>query len=425
MKKLTIAHPGWCIFLLAISVRMTAIAIIIAIHRYPLPLEYDVIASNWLDGKGFTYMHLGTVYQSFPNPLYPFLCIVLYKLFGHHPLPVLIMQSIFSGLLSVCIYRIGCFLDKQTGILAALLTISHPGIFYYDLSYLHALSMDSFLFVLIILLFMQLRSIPVLLNQVKTGAALGLQMYERGTIFFFLIPALIWLYFFSAYRYSIKRWLKKCAVIVLVMGLMTAPWVIRNITVHKEFVGICTTLSEVLWRGNNPLATGTAYCADGKPMFFGAPKEFQDKIMGLDEIGQMHAFQQAALEFIKESPARFVLLTLKKMRLFWWFSPLTGIEYHFSHMGLVKLLYVILLVLALGGICLIIRNGLRIDLVLLIFILFSAVTLGQSFFYVQQKHRWALEPLLLIFAAHAMTNLYNRLLAGVIIVRSKIIKGSR
>ena len=90
------------------------------------------------------------------------------------------------------------------------------------------------------------------------------------------------------------------------MVLLVEPWTIRNYVIHKQLIPICTTMGELLWRGNNPLATGTAYSANGTPIFFSAPMEFQNKIASLDEIGQMRAFREEAFRYIREKPAHFI-----------------------------------------------------------------------------------------------------------------------
>ncbi|MDP3790022.1 MAG: glycosyltransferase family 39 protein, partial [Candidatus Omnitrophota bacterium] len=284
MKRFIARHPGWAVFFAVLLVRLAAIAVGAAMRLCPTPLEHEVIVSNWLRGEGFTYFHLGTIYKSLINPFYSFLCVIIYKIMGHHYLGMLITQTVFSGFLCVCVYHIGSLIDKPTGFTAALLTMLHPGIAYYDLLYLHPLSMDAFFFAFVIFMFMKVRASPAVFNLVITGLALGLQMYERGTIAFFVLPAMIWLYYFQEHRETFMTWFKRSVLIGAIMILLVAPWTIRNYVIHKQLIPICTTISEVLWRGNNPLATGTAYSANGTPMFFSAPMEFQNKITSLDEI---------------------------------------------------------------------------------------------------------------------------------------------
>ena len=162
-----------------------------------------------------------------------------------------------------------------------------------------------------------------------------------------------------------------------------------------------TTDGEVLWRGNNPQATGHSYIDADRIVLDALPSQARAELSRLpNEVEQSRWFRRRALEFIEANPAAFVRLTLRKFFHFWWFAPQTGVLYPWLWLRGYQIFYVLALSLAAMGIWTIVGRGVtheRRDLVLLVVFLICLSAL-QSFYYVEGRHRWAVEPLVLALA---------------------------
>jgi len=390
-------------------------------YAHPKLWEYEEIANNLIAGKGFLYHHFGGVpYRSFNNPLYSFMSAGIYLITNHSYLAILLVQTLFSILLVYVIFCIGrlVFNDK-IGLFSSILVAFHPSLIYYDVFNLIPFSIDLFFIALITLLFLRYKENTNNLKMLLAGAFIGLGVLSRGIIGailpFFILYIVI---FFNNYI-----WRKKIKLILfLTIGaiFVISPWVIRNYIIHKKFI-LVSAVGETLWRGNNKYSTGTSFSKDGKPIFFLWPEEFRKKVYSLDEIGQSKFFAKEAGRFIKNNPSDFINLYFKKMFYFWWFSPQSGILYPKDYLFIYKVMYTILLAFSLLGIYLIFisKEKLKKENSLLIITVFAAICFSQSLFYVEGRHRWLIEPLLIIFFTYGISECYTILVKK---INPKIIK---
>lgn len=393
------------IFLAAWLLHSLLVLIIYPI-KAPTAVEYEVIAANLLEGRGFVFPLMGQMYRSFCNPVYPWLCAGIYKVFGHDPLYMLLVHALLMALLCTVVFHIGRRFNTWTGVVAAVLTMAHPALSYYTALWLHSLSLDALLFGLVVLCVIRLKESPSWPRAVTLGLVTAVQFHERVMIAVFILPALVWAYW-PQWQGNWRRAVRGCATVVFTVCLLAAPWTIRNLLIHGELVLVMTTTGELLWRGNNPHATGVAYAQDGQPMFLAADPAFQREILSLDELGQKHAFERAAIEYIRADPWRFLRNTLNKLKIFWWFSPLTGLLYPSILLKWYAGYYVAVVLLGLAGVWRTVRSNVRVDILALIGMLCVLLSLGQSVFYVQAKHRWAIEPFLLLFASVAIVGAWQ------------------
>lgn len=395
------------ILFLAFSTRL--IGALIAVSRVPLQTwEYEIIAGNILNGLGYSFGHFNAVHYAFGPPLYTLFTAFIYLLTNHSQTAIIIIQTFFSFVTCLFIFEIARrIFDHKIGLLACFLAALHPGLILYS-SKLHPLTFDALLITVTFFLLLKAKDGLNARDFLSLGIVFGFTMLTRGTILFFLILSFIYL--------SLKASPKKRMIAYFILTFTTAlliigPWLIRNYLVLHKFVFIQKS-GEVFWRGNNPNASGTSYTLDGRIMIDSASKKFLHELYNSDEIKQDRLFWREGIDFIKKHPYAFLALTVKKFYYFWYFSPNSGTEYPKFYLYIYKALYIPAFLFAIIGIFHVLNSGrerTKENSLLLLLLLFT-ISLTQSFFYVEGRHRWAVEPLLLIFTAQGLIYTGNKVL---------------
>lgn len=374
-------------------------------YAHPVAWEYEDIANNVLRGNGFLYDgFLGAPYRSLTTPLYVFLCAGVYAVSNHSYLIVLLLQSIFTLCLAMVIFQIARnIFDENIAFLSGLLTAFHPGFVYYDVFNLIPLGIDSLLIASVVLLMLKYKDKPTVFGMAGIGCAIGIGGLSRGIIGALLPFMSIYFIFFT--KHPLRNKLKYMLILWVAAALVVAPWVARNYMIHKELVYISSTSGENLYRGNSPYATGTSLTADGRNVRDLWPKAIMDKVTTLDELGQKKFFEKEAVDFIIKNPGAFAKLYLKKMYYYWWFSPQSGAIYPNTYLIVYRILYAPLLAFAIFGMALALAfKGKRVrDAAWLLILVFMSVCLTQCLFYVEGRHRWLVEPLIIIFFSYGLS----------------------
>jgi len=238
----------------------------------------------------------------------------------------------------------------------------------------------------------------------------GIGALSRSTVVVFLPIGALWALLANP-RHRWPALAGKWILAGLCAAVVIAPWAVRNTLLHGQFVWMLTTDGEVLWRGNNPCATGHSYLnANSIVLDTLTPAERRDLRSQPDEVAQSRWFRERAWAFIKSDPGRFIRLTLTKLYSFWWFSPQTGVEYARGWLVGYQVFYGLILVLGAFGAWSIAGSGnasARWQLALLVLFLIALSTL-QSLYYVEGRHRWAVEPLLLVTAGGGVATICRR-----------------
>lgn len=396
------------IFISALALRM-AFSFFSGGLFHPEAWEYEKIAVNLYSGNGFSIDFIGKNYLAYATPLYPSLCALVYKLMGHNQAIVIFMQIIFSAILCVVIYFISLrIFGRKTALLAASISVIHPGLLVYSGMKLHAFSLDSLLIALTGLCFLLIYNKIALIRFILCGAVYGLCALTRATIIPFLPLGLLWL-LLTKQDSRVKIW-KYSIILILTSFIIIGSWSIRNFLVFKRFIPITTVSAENFWRGNNLNATGTCFTPTGEKVLE-ADQGFYNKIKKADELVRYDLFKSDAINFIKKYPGKFAVLFIKKLCFFWWFSPDSGKYYHNALFNIYAIIYGISLFLALLGItfsCL----SKKIDIIAgssLIIVLLLSVSISQALCYVEGRHRLAIEPILFIFTAYSLVRIKQRI----------------
>lgn len=398
------------LFTLAVALRVMA-GLVLDGFAHPALNEYEDIARSVVAGKGYRFYHLGVWYNSFAAPLFGWLCAGVYWLGGTVAVVVAI-QIVASSLHAVLIAAMAetLFRSRMAGWAAGILMAVHPGLIVYASAKAHDLTFDALFFTLVLWAFWRVQDRPTIARAVVAGCLVGLGAHSRGTTVVFLPIAGVWLFWRNArtaWRLLAGRWL---IAAVCAVGVIT-PWATRNILINHAFVWMLTTDGESLWDGNNPNATGHSYATSDRIVLDMLPPDlYQEMRHQPNEVAQSRWFTNQALVFIKENPGQFVRLTALKFYSFWWFSAQSGTLYARSWLLSYKVFYAGVLVLAVLGVREVLQRAdvdARWRLVLLGLFLLGLSGL-QSLYYVEGRHRWAIEPLVLLVAGGGLAWLAQR-----------------
>ena len=393
----------------ALTVRLVA-AFALDGFQHPDTDESAVIARHMLEGRGFSYFYLGVVYLSYQAPLPAWLGAASYWLTGSLVL-VMVLQILAGTLLAVISAVIagrlfgGWIAPLAAGILVAL----HPGLVVYNAWKFHALSFDALFFSLALLQSFRLAERPTTSRGLQLGVILGLGLLSRPTILVFLPLTAAWLLLVTPVE--ARRAAARAVVVAgICMAAVITPWTIRNYLVQRQFVFMLTTDKELLWRGSNPYASGAGYTADGRTIFSTLPTdERQDLEQQPNELAQAQWFQTRAFRFIRNDPAAFARLFLRKFVIFWSYGSTTGLLYPRAWFFAYLAYYVVAVVLGAAGTWhVLLSDASAKSRMFLLGAFMVALSLLQSLYYVEGRHRWGVEPMLLAMSGGGVAALLSR-----------------
>ncbi|MBV9579944.1 MAG: glycosyltransferase family 39 protein [Chloroflexi bacterium] len=392
----------WLIFALAVLVRIVGQ---VALGAYPQPhvFEYEEIATNLINGRGYTYASPdGGIYvASQSSPLYILLTAGVYLLTRHSQPAMLVLQALLGGLTAVLVGWAGLrVFSRSAGMVAGVLVAVDPALVVYA-AQLHSLTLDALANVSLVCATLALPVRPGRLPLAGLGALFGLAGLTRATALLLLPVNLVWLRCYRGLRLASVS----VAMAIVAMLLVYAAWPIHNTLLLGQLTLGSSETTEWAWRGNNPNADGGSLTRDGQRMLAVAPPAFRAEIETATEAERVRIYQAAALEFVRTQPAAALRLYLTKLLTFWWGSQETGLLYPAYWLVAYQLWYVALMLVAAVG-----AWSARADLeqrsvVWLILATLLIVSLTQALFYVEGRHRLAVEPLLLILTGAGATEL--------------------
>jgi Dolichyl-phosphate-mannose-protein mannosyltransferase len=361
--------------------------------------EYDRLARSIASGHGYVIPHFGHLSFAFGDGnLYSFLAGVVYVLVGNQPWILALLQAVAASLAAPVILAIGYRpLGPVVASIGASLAALHPGALAYTLK-LHPLGLDVLLLSLLVLWLGSIGSRSR--DGLLTGVALGLNLMSRPTFFLAGVVALVlpW--------QSLRRHVLPVSLAVIVGVSIALPWVGRNWMVFGRPVFITTGLEDV-WKGNNPAASGSSYLASGQDVFTAMPSSMRLRLNAASELQMNDVFGDEVVSFIRDKPGEFLTLVARKFYYFWWFSPQSGLFYPSSWLAAYQVYDGVILALAALGAISILRFGspeARRLLGLLATITLT-IALVHALTYVEGRHRWGIEPLLLLLTAEGLVGL--------------------
>jgi hypothetical protein len=401
--------------------------------------QYDMLARSLASGNGFRwyaaldlariapYLHLDPtsalldprgVLTTFRAPLYPGFLSLIYIVNGINSerfFAARLAQTILGALLAPLTYYVAQDLssralsspadEKSGGLLggehasrlAAWAVALYPMLVIFPL----ALATENLFFLLVLASLAALLKLariskaaaPRLLitYSLLSGFLLGLAALTRSVILPFAGLSILWIWF------SLKR--RRAAILTaLALAVTIAPWIIRNSLLSHKLTPIETSMGYNLYVGYHPQSTGT--------FTFGPSL---DLLSVLDDQSRDAIGTQMAIEFIRQDPARFPYLALRRLGYFFNLE-LRAFTYFYvnDYLGFIPapVLILILLLLAVPFMILSVSAAFGASLflnrpqVILMALLFIGYLLPHVFILSEERFHLTLIPVFAICAAN-------------------------
>jgi 4-amino-4-deoxy-L-arabinose transferase-like glycosyltransferase len=382
---------------------------LIAAGGPPERFEYDDIARNVVAGRGYVYDQLGTPYRSFYAGLgYMAINIVTDWLFPASARAMLIVQSLYAGILALVVFKIARrFCDEPFAIAAAALTLCHPALVYYDTRKLHPLGFDALMMAAAVWLLLRLREEGRMPLAVASGAVSAFALLQRGSMALFVVGAIGWL---AAFRTLQPRG-RLIAAYVAGVVIVIAPWTARNYAIHRTLM-LESMTTQQFWKGNATYSNGSGYLAGRRNVYDAAPEQLVREWQRRDEVGQFHLFRAEGIAEVRKDPARAALLVVRKFIYFWTVPPNSGQDYPALYFTAYLGFYAIIVVAAAAGVAFAWRLPRTKPDAVLIVIYFAAVSIVHALMFVEMRHRWATEPMMLAFVPIGARTIWTQVMSA-------------
>jgi 4-amino-4-deoxy-L-arabinose transferase-like glycosyltransferase len=317
--------PAFFLWLLPLSF-ILQVACIGIFHQYRVRSGNDNFEFGWEMGRVARSITLG---QGFGNPyegntgptaweppLYPYLMAGVFKVFGIYTRAsawvLLSVNSLFATLTCIPIYLIACrTFGERVARWSVIAWGLCPYVWYWSIHWIWDTTFTPFVLACIFLLALALQEWPGWQGWALFGALSGIGALANPTMLAFLPFCGLWIW-----RQRHRRGLRSFGGVVissLVFFAAISPWVIRNYKVFGRFVflrddfGLQFRLGN--WKG-----------ADGMLMAYLQPNLNRgelEKFQSMGEVAYAENCKREAFEWVRENPARFVVISLKRFFYYW------------------------------------------------------------------------------------------------------------
>jgi 4-amino-4-deoxy-L-arabinose transferase-like glycosyltransferase len=351
-----------------------------------------------IEGDGYTGP------SSWIAPVYPYSCALVFKLFGSYTQPsylvIMLLQCIVSALTVVPIVLIGKrTVGLRSGYIAAFIWAVFPWFSVWAITWIWEMSLSAFLSALLFWYALRLEDSVNNRDWAGFGGLWGGALLVNPALMTLLPPAALWI----ARRRSQKQmhWLRPAVLACVTCIVVMSPWLVRNRIVFGRWMFLRNNYGFEFGLGNYHGSSGRGW-AGNHPT--GNPKEY-NAYVSLGERAYLEQKSHLAMQFVREHPREFLVLTAKRVFWFWdgsamrFNDPIKRVWMPWSF-ALVSLLLLPALWLAITQPV----HGWEMFLGVILLYPFPYYLA-----YSQVRYRHALEPLMLLLIVSGLSHCRNRI----------------
>lgn len=317
------------------------------------------------------------------GPLFPYFLAVLFTLFGKDLFLAALVQMLLGALTCVLIYYLGkALFSERVGVLAALMASCYSLLIFFG-AVLHSTTLEVFMATAMLLHLTYSFHHPRPTNWLLSGTLIGLACLARPNLLLF--PPFLLLAFWLCSKGEVGFRLRQAAaMLILGMVLVIAPVTLRNSLFSGRFVLVSAAGPETFRIANS---------FDSVPLNFVYPKLPQMPILSWP----------------------FLRHQLRKAILFWWgYEAPQNVNYYFFKefsqvLKLPLLPFWLVAPLGLLGLALSFSQWKRF---VHLYAFVVSYYLSIVIFFIIARFRLPFLPALIVFAAFALSTIYEGLLQG-------------
>ena len=427
---------------LALGLRFWVVSALFTDHAGPVGYEHGRIAENLLAGRGFSIEFLGSEGPTSQQaPFYPLLLAAVWWCLGSATpqaiLAVQLLQCLAGTALVLTVAWLGWSLLPErpsVGWVAAVGAAVYPT-HLYMVTHLQVALWAALVLTLLLAVCVSPRWRATRRGAILAGCLAGTLLLVEPILALALpiCAVVFWLgEAAGSWRGRFGRApLARVALMAAVAALIITPWTVRNWMVHGRPVPIKSTFGYAFWQGNNPISWGTDKIPKSSAEVLRVEHDgtlrgmdralwearhetlyIDDVVLkpagyrefaGLSEPQRSRLLGRRAWRFVRDNPARYGRLCLRRLRYFLLFDETNPKAAN----RLYRISTVAWLVLALIGLS--ISRG-RWRELWPTYAIFAVVALFHSLVIVSVRFRIPVEPVTFVWAATAVAPLAVRLL---------------
>lgn len=298
--------------------------------------RYDFTARALANGLG--YIHLNGEPTAFWPPGYPLLLAGAFSLFGQHLEVAQILNALLGAATVGLVYLIGVRLfGRRPALIASAIVAFFPSLIFFTAVTVSEIAFTFFALLAVLLLIIEAqrardgdrdpstgsgRSLPWLL---AAGLVLGFASLVRGQA---LLLPLVLIPFWLASGIDRRGVAHGIVALALGMGLVVAPWTVRNAVELHAPVLIATNAGVDFWIGHHEAAQGDYGPTGGDELVFRHPELTSPQ----REVRVNSEGFREGLGFAVSHPREELVLPFKK--LFWlYYNDEEGLRWNEGHGG--------------------------------------------------------------------------------------------
>jgi len=358
--------------------------------------SYDEIAMNLVQGKGYRYA--GGELTASRLPLYPLFLAAIYRVAGHNYQAARMVQAVLSTLtvLLIALWAHTLF-GGLSACLAALIASVYPAFYAYYFSSTELITETLYVFLLTAALytFSVYWTRPSWSWAVISGLFWGLTSLTRPSSlpFLFLLPFISILL-----RYPLRQMLRYCGMVWFMVGLVMAPWMIRNYLVFRHLVPVSTGVGVNLYSAFHP-ENRDGFGLDVFYKFY-MPEEERLSSLGVPEAERANYFFRKGLGFIRAYPGHAFRLFVR--RIFLYMDPRTTL-YRGGKRQIVTWGYLFVLTGTVAAFFLSLRHKKYRREILSLCLIFGYFVLFYGSMGGSERYRFPTEPILILLASFTLS----------------------
>jgi 4-amino-4-deoxy-L-arabinose transferase-like glycosyltransferase len=279
--------------------------------------EMGRVARSIALGQGFSNPYGGnTGPTAWEPPLYPYLMAGVFKVFGIYTYAsawvLLAINSLFSALTTIPIFLIARrIFSERVARWSVYGWALNPYIWYWSIHWIWDTTFTPLILCSVFLVALELQDWRGFGGWVIFGGLWGVGALANPSMLSFLPFCGLWIW-----RRRFKRGLSSFGGVVLssiIFFLILLPWLVRNYEVFGRFVFLRDDFGLQFRLGNSK-------GADGMLMAYLQPnlnKLEWEKFQSMSELAYSADCKRIAVEWIREDPRRFVIVSLKRFFYYW------------------------------------------------------------------------------------------------------------